>query len=281
MPDIKQYANSYIDPSDNQRRYFKDLEATHEADASDPSTVLGGIKSTADNAETIAKGATRAMVFDTIAAMETWLKDAANKGKLKIGDNLYIKAVDVPDYWVSAVYETATPEGFYYNYSRLEVGTIKLSNVVTTDSDIVTSLDYFFGLRSGDPKRVSYNSLFDSLCLAILSPVYVGPAVTDIPSGWYSQYNSLYRFGNSKMYFIQYRIYGNSPVTPPRFYAGKVVIENYFSDFPFVSGTQSIPNSYGDAANFGFINSSGQIYIDFHTSAPTRVVAVCTLYWAS
>lgn len=159
MPDNKQYANSYIDPSDNQRRYYKDLEATHEADASDPSTVLGGIKSTADNAETIAMGATRAMVFDTIAAMETWLKTAANKGKLKIGDNLYIKAVDVPDYWVSAVYENATPEGFYYNYSRLEVGTIKLSNVVTTDSVVTSNVNYLYGAENNVSKRISIDSL--------------------------------------------------------------------------------------------------------------------------
>lgn len=159
MPDTKLYANSYIDPSDNQRRYFLDLEATHKDDATDPNTVLGGIKSTADNAETIAKGATRAMVFDTIAAMETWLKDAANKGKLKIGDNLYIKAVDVPDYWVSAVYETATPEGFYYNYSRLEVGTVKLSNVVTTDSQVTSSVNYLYGAQNDVSKRISIDSL--------------------------------------------------------------------------------------------------------------------------
>lgn len=174
MPDTKLYANSYIDPSDNQRRYFLDLEATHKDDASDPNTVLGGIKSTADNAETIAKGATRAMVFDTIAAMETWLKDDANKGKLKIGDNLYIKAVDVPDYWVSAVYETATPEGFYYNYSRLEVGTVKLSNVVTTDSDVVSSLEYVFGLLSNKSVRVSLNGFIASMTNFIRSHPALG-----------------------------------------------------------------------------------------------------------
>ncbi|MBQ0153839.1 MAG: hypothetical protein KBS70_03535 [Bacteroidales bacterium] len=155
MPDTKLYANSYIDPSDNQRRYFLDLEATHKDDATDPNTILGGIKSTADNAETIAMGATRAMVFDTIADMETWLKTAANKGKLKIGDNLYIKAVDVPDYWVSAVYETATPEGFYYNYSRLEVGTIKLSNVVTTADETSTAIEYLFGLLGNSSRKIS------------------------------------------------------------------------------------------------------------------------------
>lgn len=167
MPINKIYVNSLIDPLDGQKKFYRDLDATHIEDVSDPSSILGSIKSTADTAKTIAEGATRAMVFDTIADMEVWLKNSANKGKLKIGDNLYIKAIDVPDFWVSAVYETATPEGFYYNYSRLEIGQVKLSNVVTTDADQSPTIDTLFGALNGTSKRITFDA-FSALMAATL-----------------------------------------------------------------------------------------------------------------
>ena len=49
--------------------------------------------------EAIAKGRATGYVFDTIADMHTWLNDANNTSKLNLGDNLYIRTVDVPDYW--------------------------------------------------------------------------------------------------------------------------------------------------------------------------------------
>ena len=49
--------------------------------------------------EAIAKGRATGYVFDTVDDMNTWLSNADNLAKLVLGDNLYIKAVDVPDYW--------------------------------------------------------------------------------------------------------------------------------------------------------------------------------------
>lgn len=55
--------------------------------------------------EAIAKGASRALVFDTSAQLDSWLagtytrSDGKKKADLIIGDNLYIKATNVPDYW--------------------------------------------------------------------------------------------------------------------------------------------------------------------------------------
>lgn len=53
----------------------------------------------AEQAEAIAKGKSTGYVFDTKEAMETWLSDNKNKEKLLLGDNLYIRAVSVPDFW--------------------------------------------------------------------------------------------------------------------------------------------------------------------------------------
>lgn len=49
--------------------------------------------------ESIAKGRATGYVFDTLSDLETWLEDSENTSKLVLGDNLYIRATDVPDYW--------------------------------------------------------------------------------------------------------------------------------------------------------------------------------------
>ena len=49
--------------------------------------------------EAIAKGRATGYVFDTYDDMTTWLADSTNTEKLNLGDNLYIRATNVPDYW--------------------------------------------------------------------------------------------------------------------------------------------------------------------------------------
>lgn len=51
------------------------------------------------NIEAIARGRSRSQVFDTVAAMNEWLAVPTNIETLQIGDNLLIKATNVPDYW--------------------------------------------------------------------------------------------------------------------------------------------------------------------------------------
>lgn len=47
----------------------------------------------------VASGKTASYVFDTVAALESWLGNSANTAKLKVGDVFLIRAVNVPDYW--------------------------------------------------------------------------------------------------------------------------------------------------------------------------------------
>lgn len=51
------------------------------------------------NVEAIARGRSRAQIFGTVSDLDVWLAVADNVATLQIGDNLYIKATDVPDYW--------------------------------------------------------------------------------------------------------------------------------------------------------------------------------------
>jgi hypothetical protein len=55
------------------------------------------VEDVAENAKAIAEGKATGYVFDTIEDMNAWV--TANSSALKLGDNLYIRAIDVPDYW--------------------------------------------------------------------------------------------------------------------------------------------------------------------------------------
>ena len=57
------------------------------------------IRQALSDVEAIARGKSRAKVFDTVAALDVWLGVSANVTTLQVGDNFYIKALDVPDYW--------------------------------------------------------------------------------------------------------------------------------------------------------------------------------------
>lgn len=54
-------------------------------------------KTTADEAKSIALGRAKGYVFDTVDDMNLWVSEHFEQ--LNIGDNLYIRDIDVPDYW--------------------------------------------------------------------------------------------------------------------------------------------------------------------------------------
>ena len=69
--------------------------ATHNADEESHPYVLSEMV----RIESIARGKASAKVFDTAEEMNDWLSDPDNVETLKIGDNLYIRDINVPDYW--------------------------------------------------------------------------------------------------------------------------------------------------------------------------------------
>lgn len=106
----------------------KDLEEVEMNVKTDIQPILENIENVANNAENIAKGKSSSVVTDTWSEMEEWLKNVANKGTHKVGDNLYIKAKYTddtmterqPDYWIAEVLETPNDKGYYYEISELE-----------------------------------------------------------------------------------------------------------------------------------------------------------------
>lgn len=115
---------------------LEDVEATINQNIDRVEEIANSAYDLADEAETIAKGKSRARVFETIQLMEQWI--VQHKTELQIGDNFYIVAKDVPDYWWDGtrVQELETQKvdlTNYYNKTQidamlLEAGKVKSVN---------------------------------------------------------------------------------------------------------------------------------------------------------
>jgi len=106
---------------------------------SDIRTAVANAQSKADSAYSLAQGRAKAVAFDTVAAMTTALKSASSTD-YKVGDIIYIKATDTPDYWVSAVGSTNTGAYGYYTLSELESDKVDLTGYQTkTDNSLTTT----------------------------------------------------------------------------------------------------------------------------------------------
>lgn len=75
---------------------YKEIENQVKTDIQ---PILDEIRETSEQAEVIARGRATGYVFDTLSDLEIWLQNKNNINKLVIGDNFYIRAINVPDYW--------------------------------------------------------------------------------------------------------------------------------------------------------------------------------------
>lgn len=109
-------------------------------DATSAGSAAAKAQEKANQAYTLAEGRSRSASYATIAAMQTAL-EGANNSQFKVGDNIFIEAVDVPDFWVSKVNATkgtdkvpasgsfnSTYNVGYYTISKLETQKVDLSS---------------------------------------------------------------------------------------------------------------------------------------------------------
>lgn len=102
-------------------------------------TAVTNAQNKANSAYALAEGRAKAVSFDTAAAMTTALK-AATKSDYKVGDNIFIKALDTPDYWVSKVLDNNTGTYGYFEISALESQKVDLTSYQQkTDSSLATT----------------------------------------------------------------------------------------------------------------------------------------------
>ena len=84
----------------------------------------------ANEASTVAKGKNRARVFLTTEDMHLWLSSESNIGQAQVGDNIYIVALNVPDWWISEVLtERDSSTGYFYKIAQLETQKVDLTTL--------------------------------------------------------------------------------------------------------------------------------------------------------
>lgn len=133
---IMQEVNKKVNTSD----IVDNLEstATDKPPSANQARVL---KENIEEVASIAKGRNRARVFNTTDDMNSWLSDEANKGVAIVGDNLYIVALDVPDWWISEALEDADVDtGFYYKIAQLETQKVDLTTIENSIRNIETAI---------------------------------------------------------------------------------------------------------------------------------------------
>lgn len=126
-------------------------------------------KQIAEHAETIARGKATGYVFDTVAALDEWLAVGVNAASLQQGDNLYIRATDVPDYWWDGeskqqletqkvdLSEYATKDDLANTETKITDLTTDINDLTTDINDLATSLGVEQGGASGSWRYRKYN----------------------------------------------------------------------------------------------------------------------------
>lgn len=108
------------------------LISTHNGNSSahtDIRNAVSAVEELATEAKTLAEGRARAVVFTTKALMESTLYAENDKTKYKVGDNIFIEEVGVPDYWVKGILaQKVSPYG-WYDLAPLETQKVDLTDI--------------------------------------------------------------------------------------------------------------------------------------------------------
>lgn len=91
----QQTANGVAGTANEAKQIAEEAETT----AGQAVTAAQTAQTTANEAKSIAQGRAQAKVFDTVEDMNAWLAVPANTATLNVGDPIYIRAANSPDYW--------------------------------------------------------------------------------------------------------------------------------------------------------------------------------------
>lgn len=146
---------------------IEDMEGELTQDIARVEEIANSAYDLAEEAEIIAKGRATGYVFDTIDDMEIWIEE--HKSELILGDNLYIRETNVPDFWwdgtSAQLLETQKVDLTEYikdtDYAtENKGGVIKLANWSSLDIDVSGNLN---------AKKISYNDYLGAVDRSFIS----------------------------------------------------------------------------------------------------------------
>jgi len=121
---------------DEAKAYTDTNVATLNEKNTTQDTAITNAQDKADSAYTLASGKTTGYTFDTYLAMKTALASATNS-VYKVGDSLFIKETNMPDYWVSKVNSVSSGDYGYYEVDILESDMQEYQKI--TDNTLTTT----------------------------------------------------------------------------------------------------------------------------------------------
>ena len=151
-------------------------EGTEFYDVSDQNNNMDIIDSELKTATNIAKGRNQALVYSTYAEMVAELNTLPNS-ELKVGQNIYIGAVGVPDVWIYGVLEESTEYEYISdeaiieavgNNVSLQIGYYQIAFLETQKVDLTTIEDEISEVKE------DVAELADSLVAQDLTPFRFG-----------------------------------------------------------------------------------------------------------
>ena len=136
---------NYKDQNGIDVEALKQLTSTLQESLEEANTLVEEIEKELANTKAIAKGRNRAHVFATYDDMISWLRDPSNIRVCEVGDNLYIEDTDVPDYWVTDVYDElddTLETRIYYGISPLETQKVDLTEIISSIEQVKSDAWY-------------------------------------------------------------------------------------------------------------------------------------------
>lgn len=144
---VEKEAGKKLSTNDFTNEYKTKLDGLENYDDTTIKNLISNAQTTATEAKNIAQGRSSSFVFETFDSMVSSLETVRT---YKPGDNLYIKALKVPDYWVYAVHNTTDEDPEigrygYYTIAQLETQKVDLTDYPTTD-DMNTAINNAIGV---------------------------------------------------------------------------------------------------------------------------------------
>lgn len=98
----------------------------------------------------VAESGTKSLVFDTKSALDTWIEDTNNTNSLEVGQNIYIKETDTPDYWWDGT-----------SLQPLETEKVNLDGYVTSDQ-LSSDLSGYVSKDDAETENIDFSGYFAS-----------------------------------------------------------------------------------------------------------------------
>lgn len=98
----------------------------------------------------VAESGAKSLVFDTKSDLDTWMEDTNNTNSLEVGQNIYIKETDTPDYWWDGT-----------SLQPLETEKVNLEGYVTSEQ-LSSDLSGYVSKDDAETENIDFSGYFAS-----------------------------------------------------------------------------------------------------------------------